>query len=59
MVLQSCANLFLLDQVVPIVWPSKVFNSGADVIRMIDRHPPPQRAVTVPMRNNVKGIQSL
>ena len=58
MVLQSCANLFLLDQVVPIVWPSKIFNSGADVNRMRDRHDP-RRAVTVPMRNNEKGIQSL
>ena len=58
MVLQSCANLFLLDQVVSIVWPSKIFNSGADVNRMIDRHDP-QRAVTVPIRNNEKGIQSL
>ena len=58
MIFQSCANLFLLDQVVSIVWPSKIFNSAADVNRMRDRHDP-QRAVTVPMRNNEKGIQSL
>ena len=58
MIFQSCANLFLLDQVVSIVWSSKIFNSGADVNRMRDRHDP-QRAVTVPMRNNEKGIQSL
>ena len=58
MIFQSCANLFLLDQVVSIVWSSKIFNSGADVNRMIDRHDP-QRAVTVPIRNNEKSIQSL
>ena len=58
MIFQSCANLFLLDQVVPIVWPSKIFKSGADVNRMIDRYDT-QRAVTVPIRNNEKGIQSL
>ena len=58
MIFTSCAHLFLLDQVVFIVWPSKIFNSGADVNRMIDRHDP-QRAVTVPIRNNEKGIQSL
>ena len=58
MIFQSCANLVFLDQVVSIVWPSKIFNSGADVNGMRDRHDP-QRAVTVPMRNNEKGIQSL
>lgn len=41
-----------------MVWPSKIFNSGADVNGMRDRLDP-RRAVTVPMRNNEKGIQSL
>ena len=58
MVFQLGANLFLLDQVVFIVWPSKVFNLGANVNRTRDRHDP-HRAVTVPMRNNEKGVQSL
>ena len=58
MIFQSCAKFFLLDQVISIVWPSRIFSSGADANRMRDRHDP-QRAVTVPMRNNVKGIQSL
>ena len=58
MIFQSCANLFLLDLVVSIVWLSKIYSSGADVNGMRDRYDP-QRAVIVPMRNNEKGIQSL
>ena len=55
----KCLEIFFfLSRSLFVVWRSKSTKLDADANRAMDRRKP-QRAVTVPMRNNEEGIQGL
>ena len=60
MFFKSLEIFFFLSRSLFVVWRSKSTKSDADANRAMDRdRRKPQRAVTVPMRNNEEGIQGL